>query len=272
MLSKMQEYQKLEPEDVRVLVKRTQEGIESQLLVIQTPFGYRRVAEMHRPDSDGSYAAILYLHWYESESIDSHRSQFEQEAQEMARGGAICISIETLWSDRDFFLKRTQEDDMQNSMEEVVNIRRAIDLLLLQPNVDPGRFAYVGHDFGGMYGVLAGSLDQRPTHYVVMASTPRFSDWYLYLPKLEGQAREAFIRQMSEIDPITHVPNLSPSVVIFQFATDDFHVPKERAEEFFAAANDPKEMKWYDAKHGLNEDATQDRKVWLKKKLGLESA
>ena len=52
------------------------------------------------------------------------------------------------------------------------------------------------------------------------------------LPKLEGEAREAFIRQMSEIDPIVHVPNLSPAQVLFQFATDDFHVPKERAEEF----------------------------------------
>jgi len=266
----MQEYQALEPKDLRVLVKRAQDGIESQLLVIQTPFGYRRVAEMHRPEEEGSYAAILYVHWYESESIDSHRSQFEEEAKEMARRGAICISIETLWSDRDFFLKRTQADDLQNSLEEVVNIRRAMDLLLSQPNVDPKRFAYVGHDFGGMYGVLAGSLDQRPNHYVVMASTPRFSDWYLYLPRLEGKAREAFIRQMSEIDPITHVPNLSPAEVLFQFATDDFHVPKERAEEFFAAANDPKEMKWYDAKHGLNEESTQDRKTWLQKKLGLE--
>ena len=270
MLSGMRDYQKLESKDVRVLVQRVQDGLESQLLVIETPFDYRRVAEMFRPEGEESLAAILYVHWYEPESIDSHRTQFEEEAKELARGGAVCISIETLWSDRDFFLKRTQDDDMQNSMEEVVNIRRAMDLLLSQPNVDPKRFAYVGHDFGGMYGVLAGSLDRRPTHYVVMASTPRFPDWYLYLPKLEGEAREAFIRQMSAIDPITHIPNLSPAEVFFQFATDDFHVPKQRAEEFFAAAKDPKEMKWYDAKHGLNEAATNDRKTWLRAKLALK--
>lgn len=270
MLPQMRDYQKFEAKDLRVLVSRTQDGLVSQLLVIQTPFGYRRVAEMYRPEEDGSYAAILYVHWYESESLSSHRSQFEEEAQELAKSGAICISIETLWSDRDFFLKRTQEEDAQNSIEEVVNIRRAMDLLLSQPNVDSKRFAYVGHDFGGMYGVLAGSLDGRPTHYVVMAATPRFPDWYLYLPKLEGEARETFIRQMSEIDPIAHIPNLSPASVLFQFATDDFHVPKERAEEFFAAAKDPKAMKWYDAGHGLNEDATRDRKAWLKEKLDLK--
>jgi hypothetical protein len=262
----MRDYQKLEPGDVRVLGRRVEDGLESQLWVIQTPFGYRRVAEMVRPEGNGSYAAILYVHWYEPESLDSHRTQFEEESKELARGGAICISIETLWSDRDFFLKRTQDDDMRNSMEEVVNLRRAMDLLL---SLDSKRFAYVGHDFGGMYGVLAGSLDQRPTQYVIMASTPRFPDWYLYLPKLEGEQRELFIQGMAEIDPITHIPNLSPADIFFQFARDDFHVPNERAEEFFAAAGDPKEMKWYDAKHGLNEQATQDRKAWLKQKLRL---
>ena len=269
MLDQMRAYQKLELNDLRVLGRRVEDGIESQLMVIQTPFGYRRVAEMFRPEGEATGAAILYVHWYEPESIDSHRTQFEAEAREMARLGAVCISIETLWSDRDFFLKRTQEDDMQNSMEEVVNLRRAMDLLLSQPNVDPRRFAYVGHDFGGMYGVLAGSLDQRPSHYVIMASTPRFSDWYLYMPRMEGEARQAFIRQMAEIDPLTHISNLSPAAVFFQFATDDFHVPKERAEEFFAAAKEPKEMKWYEAQHGLNETATQDRKAWLRDRLEL---
>ncbi len=269
MLAQMRQYQKLESKDVRVLGRRVQDALESQLLVIQTPFGYRRTAEMFRPEGEAPVAAILYVHWYEPESIDSHRTQFEEEAKEMASLGAACISIETLWSDRDFFLKRTQEDDMQNSMEEVVNLRRAMDLLLSQPGVDPTRFACVGHDFGGMYGVLAGSLDGRPTHYVIMASTPRFPDWYLYLPKLEGEARQAFISQMAEIDPITHVPNLSPAKIFFQFATDDFHVPKERAQEFFEAAKEPRELKWYEAKHGLNEAATEDRKSWLKQSLGL---
>ena len=270
MLAQMRGYQKLESDDLRLLISRGQDGLVRQLWVIQTPFGYRRVAEMIRPEGEGPCPAILYVHWYQPESITSHRSQFDEEAEELARSGAVCISIETLWSDRDFFLKRTQENDLQNSLEEVVNIRRAMDLLLSQPGVDTKRFAYVGHDFGGMYGVLAGSLDGRPTHYVIMAATPRFPDWYLYLPKLEGEPRQAFIRQMAAIDPIVHIPNLAPAEIFFQFATDDFHVPKERAEEFFTAAKDPKEMKWYEAGHGLNEDATRDRKAWLKEKLDLK--
>ena len=270
MLSQMRSYPELESKDLRVIRKRTEDGIESQLMVMQTPFGYRRMAELFCPEGDGSFPAILYVHWYEPESPDSDRSQFREEAKEMSGAGALCLLIETLWSDRDFFLKRTQEDDLRNSVEEVVNLRRAMDWLLSMPNVDPKRFAYVGHDFGGMYGVLTGSLDQRPTHYVMMAATPRFPDWYLYAPKIEGEAREAFIREMSEIDPIVHVPNLAPAQLLFQFSTDDFHVPNERAEEFFAAAKEPKQIKWYDAGHELNENATRDRKAWLREKLGLE--
>ncbi len=269
MLSKMRKYQSLNEKDVRVIGKRAQDGLESQLLVIQTPFGYRRVAETFRTEGGEALAAILYVHWYEPESRDSNRSQFVEEAKEMARAGAACLLIETLWSDPDFFLKRTQAEDVQNSIEEVVNIRRAMDLLLSQPNVDPARVAYVGHDFGGMYGVLAGALDQRPTQYLIVAATPRFPDWYLYLPKLEGEAREVFVRQMAEIDPIVQVPSLAPAAVLFQFGTDDPHVPRERAEEFFESTNEPKELKWYESGHGLNEAATRDRKIWLRERLGL---
>ena len=269
MLHEMRNYQRFEEKDLRILGTQVEDGLESQLLVMQTPFGYRRMAEMFRPEGDGMFGAILYVHWYEPEAHNSNRSQFVDEAREMARAGAVCLLIETLWSDLDFFLKRTQEDDVQNSMEEVVNIRRAMDLLLSQPHVNADRFAYVGHDFGGMYGVLAGSLDQRPRYYVVMAATPRFPDWYLYLPKLEGEKRSTFITQMSEIDPIAQIPNLSPASVLFQFGTNDPHVPKERAEEFFASAVEPKEIKWYEAGHGLNDEAALERKQWIKSCLGL---
>jgi dienelactone hydrolase len=269
MLTQMQNYDRDLPFIFRLIRKHNEDGIESRLLVTSSPFGYRRMAEWIRPEGQVSCAAILYMHWYEPESPDSNRGQFVTEARDMAKRGAACLLIETMWSDPDFFLKRAQEDDPQNSVQQVVDIRRAMDFLLAQPGIDPARFAFVGHDFGGMYGILAGGLDKRPTHYVVMAATPRFPDWYLYGPKLDGEAREAFIRQMAPIDPITHVGSLSPAPILFQFATDDFHVPRERAEEFFAAAGAPKEIRWYEAGHGLNETAGRERIEWLAKSLSL---
>ncbi|MGE5374345.1 MAG: alpha/beta hydrolase family protein [Bacteroidota bacterium] len=265
----IEEYPTLDPKDVRLIRQRSGENIENQLLVIQTPFGYRRVAELFLPQAEAPKAAILYLHWYEPASPNSNRSQFVEEAKEMARRGVVCLCIETLWSDPDFFLKRTQAEDIRNSMEEVVNIRRAMDLFSPRFSEQAGRFALVGHDFGGMYGVLAGSLDRRPTHYVIMAATPRFPDWYLYSPRLDGEEREAFLRQFSALDPIAHIRNLSPAPILFQFGTDDPHVPQDRAREFFEAAKQPADVRWYEAGHGLNAQAAGDRLQWLRKNLGV---
>lgn len=38
--------------------------------------------------------------------------------------------------------------------------------------------------------IVMGGVDPRPTCYVLMAGTPRFPDWYLYYPELEGEPRE----------------------------------------------------------------------------------
>ena len=185
----------------------------------------------------------------------------------MASKGAMSLLIETMWSDREWFLKRTQADDYPASIQQAIELRRAMDLLLSQPGADPSRFAYVGHDFGAMYGVLAGSVDARPTCYVLIAGTSRFPDWYLYYPKLEGFEREAFIKEMAPLNPIGRVGRLAPAPVLFQFGRNDPHVPVERVEAFFDAAREPKEMLWYDAGHGLNPQAGEERMGWIAGKI-----
>lgn len=266
------EYDKTASLNLRETPGRAKDGVLGKSIVYTTPFGVRRAAFLLRPESQTNrpLAAILYVHWYEPEVLSSFRTQFLAEAEGLVKQGAVTLLVETMWSDRDFFLKRTQADDLENSRRQVIELRQAMDLLLAQPGVDPTRFAYVGHDFGGMYGALMGAVDPRPTCYVIMAATPRFPDWYLYAPRLEGEARQAFIDQMTPLDPITNVATLAPAPVLFQFGRDDFHVPVERGEAFFAAAAEPKTALWYESGHGLNDQATMDRVAWLKDRLGLE--
>lgn len=256
--------------DVRPAGARKAEGAEIRQFTFATPFTRRRAAYLVRPESGkGPFAAILYVHWYEPEAHDSNREQFLDEATKLAAAGAVSLLIETVWSDRDWFIKRTQAEDYQTSIEQVAELRLAMDLLLSEPDVDAKRFAYVGHDFGAMYGVLAGALDGRPSCYTLMAGTPRFPDWFLYYPALEGEPRQEFIKQMAALDPIAHVAALAGKPLLFQFADEDPHVPKERTEEFFAAAADPKQLNLYRAGHGLNDEASQDRVQWLSEQLNL---
>lgn len=263
------DYDQDAPLDIREAGSREQDGAVIRNLTYASPFNRRRAAYLVRPTTEGRFPAILYVHWYEPQAPDSNRTQFLEEAVLMAGQGAASLLIETMWSDRDWFIKRTQDDDYDDSIRQVIELRQAMDLLLTQPEVDAGRFAFVGHDFGAMYGVVMGRVDPRPTCYVLMAGTPRFPDWFLYYPALEGPAREAFVESMAAIDPLNHVAKLSPAPVLFQFARTDPHVPEQRALAFYQAAAEPKQIKWYEAGHGLNEEATHDRVAWLCERLGL---
>lgn len=256
--------------DIRQVSTQNKNGVSIRDMTTLNPFGVRRAAYYVQPEGgDGPFPCILYVHWYEPEAKDSNRTQFMDEAREMAKRGAASLLVETMWSDRDWFIKREQSEDLDNSINQVIELRQAMDLLLAQPGTDPDNFAYIGHDFGAMYGAAMGAVDPRPKYYVLMAGTPRFPDWFLYYPQLEGQARQDFIDSFTEIDPISAVPNLSPAPILFQFGDNDPHIPKERGEEFFAAAADPKEVKWYPTGHGLNEEAQKDRMAWVSEKLGL---
>lgn len=255
--------------DIRPAGKQALDGVIIEDMTYATPYGVRRAAYYIRPEGEGPFAVILYAHWYETEASDSDRTQFVEEAKEMAKQGAASLLVETMWSDRDWFIKRTQADDHESAVRQVVELRQAMDLLLSQPGIDVSRLAFVGHDFGAMYGVVMGSVDARPSCYVLMAGTPRFPDWFLYYPKLEGEARQNFIEEMAPLDPIQHVGALTSAPILFQFGRRDAHVSEERAEEFFKAAREPKEMRWYESGHGLNEEARGERVAWVGEQLGL---
>lgn len=265
----MFEYEASADFDIRPAGKQTANGVTLESFTYMNPFGQRRAAYFIRPEGDGPFPAILYVHWYEPEAGDSNRTQFVEEAKEMARRGAASLLVETMWSDRDWFIKRTQAEDYVRSVQQVAELRQAVDLLLSRPGVDASGCAYVGHDFGAMYGAVMGSIDRRPSCYVLMAGTPRFPDWFLYYPDLEGEARETFIEEMAPLDPVKHVGKLAPAPVLFQFAKEDPHVPVERAEEFCTAAGEPKEVRWYESGHGLNKEAESERMEWIGKQLGL---
>lgn len=259
--------------EVRYAGTRKADDYSIQNLTFETPFGYRRAAYLVTPKGKGPFAAALYVHWLETWAPNANRTQFLDEAQALAKRGVVSLLVETLWSDQDWFIKRTQADDRENSIRQVVELRKAMDFLLRQPGVDAKRLAYVGHDFGAMYGILTGSVDPRPCCYVLMAPTARFSDWYLYYPPIEeNKQREAFIRSLADLDPVTNVPRLAPSSLLFQFGTQDHHVPEEAARELQEAAKKPKEVRWYEAGHELNEQAEADRMAWLAERLGLRAA
>jgi dienelactone hydrolase len=214
-------------------------------------------------------AGILYVHWYEPPDPTSNRTEYVDEAVELARRGVVSLLPATMWSDFEWFRKRKREEDVRNSIAQLKELRRAMDLLLAQPGVDPKRIAYVGHDFGAMFGAVMAGVDRRAFAYALQAGTPEFANWYLFGPPMREPARSEFIKQLKIVDPVQYIGRAPPAPVFFQFATRDFFVPHEKAEEFWQAAREPKRIVFYDAEHKMNDTARQDRVAWLTDVLRL---
>ena len=210
--------------------------------------------------------AILFVHWYGPPAPTSNRTQFIPDGIALAQGGVTSLLIDTPWSVPTYFRNRTRAEDYSRSVQQVKDLRRALDLLGAQPGIDRTRFAYVGHDFGAMYGSIAAVVDPRVTHFVFMAGTASFSDWFLYGPKLEGEAREKFIAELAPLDPVKWVSRLR-GPVLMQFADNDEHVSTARREQLAAAAPKGADVRVYKAGHELSEESTRERLEWLRQKL-----
>ncbi len=216
----------------------------------------------------GPYAAILYVHWL-GEPATTNRTEFLDEAVTLAGRGVVSLLIDTMWAEPQWYKNRIPEEDHAHAIKQVIEIRRAMDLLVNQPNLDLKRVAFVGHDFGAMYGMIASANDRRAKTYVFMAGTPHFIDWFLFANQPKDLA--AYRAQLAPLDPVNFVSHLAPASVFFQFANQDQYVSATQAAEFYAAAGPRKQMATYKAGHDLHTaEVAADRVAWLSRELELK--
>ena len=253
--------------DFETVSDKVAREVRSRTIVFNARAGMRRAASLIGPGSPAIQAGCLFVHWYEPESPDSNRGQFEAEAAELAGNGVLSLLVETMWSDPDWFIKRTQTDDHQASLEQVEELLAACTLLKQEAGSGAAKLIYVGHDFGAMYGVLVGVLAPDLGGFVLIAGTPRFSDWYFYYPPISEAGRASYLARMEAIDPISNVADLHPRPVFFQFGLEDPHVPQDRAQTFAEAAREPRQVGWYGGGHALDSKARKERLAWIKDNL-----
>ncbi|HVU22577.1 MAG TPA: prolyl oligopeptidase family serine peptidase [Opitutus sp.] len=216
-------------------------------------------------DLPGPFAGILYVHWLGEPPL-SNRSEFLNEAVALAGQGFVSVLPDAMWSDSQWYENRVPENDYAEAVNQVIVLRRAMDLLLAQPHVDPHRIAYVGHDFGAMYGAVMCAVDHRATTCVFMAGVPHFVDWFLYAR--QPKDLPSYRAQIAPLDPLNFIAQVAPAPVFFQFASHDKYVPAASAAAFYAAAATRKQCVTYDAGHDLHQpEVAADRVAWLLRTL-----
>jgi dienelactone hydrolase len=267
-------YDAAKPLDVKVVGTEKKAGVTIQDVTFSSVAGNPPIeAYVVRPESGtGPFAGVLFVHWYEPRNPTSNRTQYLEEAQALARRGTVSLLVSTFWSDVARYRSRKWETDYQNSLNQAKDLRRALDVLLAQPGVDPKRIAYVGHDYGAMFGSVVASVDPRPKAFVLIAGTARFPDWYLFgsstgVPK--GEDLTKFKEQLALIDPVNAIAK-TKAPVFFQFGETDKYTPRDNFIEFYKAAPDPKRIATYPSEHAMDAEIIRhDRDVWLAEQLGL---
>lgn len=219
------------------------------------------------PEGAGPFAAVLWVHWL-GEPATTNRTEFLAEAVSLAPKGVVSLLVDAMWSAPDWYRNRVPEQDYDNSIRQVIALRRAMDLLLSRPGVDKARVGYVGHDYGGMYGMMAAGLDRRARTYVYVAVAPSLNHWAFFARQPVSKAE--YLRRNAVLELTDYLRQVKNASTLFQFASNDVYVSRADTAVVLGTAATPKERRFYDTDHSMAlPQVAADRDAWLLKELGL---
>src|SRR5882762_2656837 len=125
------------------------------------------------PRGRGPFAAVIWGHWCWQNSSMRNRKEFLDEAVALAQTGLVSLLTDHPMS-RPGYVQIKDPLDERNAAEflqQVIDMRRGVDLLTARRDVDPRRIAYVGHSCNAAVGALLSGLDRRFKAFVLMAGT-----------------------------------------------------------------------------------------------------
>ena len=278
-LARQFDYDAKQPLDVKEKLLHSRAGVTVHDVSYASPKGGRVTAYLVVPAGEGPFAGLLFGHWG-----PGNRTEFLPEATLYAKAGAVSLLVDYPWVRpapwrRPLRGPDDPEADHAAFVQAVVDLRRGLDLLAARPDVDRKRLAYVGHSFGAQWGAILSAVDGRLRTAVLMGGIPDQSAIYaegddpavVELRKKTPKEKLAkFLQSGARTDAVHYVGHASPTPLLFQFARYERYFKEAAMERYAKAATGPKEVKWYDTGHDLNDvQALLDRAGWLRAKVGL---
>jgi dienelactone hydrolase len=235
------------------------------------------------PPGNGPFPAIIWGHWLMKGSPLANKDEFLEEALVLARAGVVSVLIDAPQARHDFVeakgLMEYVKQQSEAAAKQVIDLRRAVDLLLLRHDVDRRRIAYVGHSWSAHVGAILAGVDTRISCYVLMASgysdeEETFSSKdpaiLRYRQQLGDDTLREYFHEYAWDDPVYFLGHTNNESIFLQFASAD-QTTKALGQKYLDAfgARD-KLMQFYDSGHALNAAARLDRVRWLQKHLGIK--
>jgi fermentation-respiration switch protein FrsA (DUF1100 family) len=144
--------------------------------------------------------------------------------------------------------------------ESLADVRLGLGYLGARPEVNAGRLAMIGYSLGSFLSVEVAADHPNVRALVVAAGGD--------LP--EGTPFTAIARLTA--DPLRAIQKLRGRPLLMVHGRRDRTVRPEQAERLFAAAAEPKELRWFDSGHYLPPRASAEVADWLAERLGADAS
>ncbi|HET8651882.1 MAG TPA: dienelactone hydrolase family protein [Gaiellaceae bacterium] len=220
------------------------------------------------PPGEGPYPAVIYLH-----GQGGDRLEMLYTASWLAARRAVALTVESPYSpNRAIELGRGVEGlrkERDRTVQGVIELRRAVDLLQSLPQVDDERIGFVGYSAGARTGAILAGVEPRIKAFVFMSGGEDSVEEFMTLvsPEQPDEVRPL----LEDTDGLKYIAQASPSKLFFQAGLKDQIVPKDALETLIEAGSQPKKVSWYEAGHDLAvPKAQRDQLEWLEEVLEIE--
>ena len=242
------------------------EGVAIHAISYASPRGGRVNGRLFVPGGRGPFAGVVLAH-----GMPGNAEAFTGGGVFIAKHGAVVVAIDAPFNRREGPPLSLTAQDSAEQVQLIVDLQRAVDVLVARPDVDAGRLAYVGRSYGGATGALFAGVERRLKTYILASAdggaTVRWRDPATPRPPVPEERMRAWLAAMDPIEGYRFVGRAN-APIFFQNGRRDQPVPPARAEALHAAATGPKEVRWYDAEHALNAAAYVDQLRWLAQHVG----
>ncbi len=265
-------YDAAHPLALRDSVVGAADGVEVHAISFESPRGGRATGLLFVPRARPGerLAGIVYGHG----TGQGARAQGPK-AVYLARHGAVVVVLDAPFVRRGGAALRFTPADSAELAQLVVDQRRAVDLLIARPDVDPSRLAYVGHSYGGMAGALLSGAEPRLRTFVLSAAdaglVAHMQSGAVLPPEyatLAGAARARWTAALAPFDVRRLVGRAAGAPILFQHGRRDDTVTPAGAARVHAAVTTPHAVRWYEAGHRLPAEGYVDQLAWLARRVG----
>ncbi|MDX6478890.1 MAG: hypothetical protein QOG29_1477 [Gaiellaceae bacterium] len=233
-------------------------------LSYSSPRGGRVPALLVLPTSKGRHPAVLLMH-----GSGGDRRELLGLAAGLAARGIVGMTIDSP-------VARLQRQTLPGGVagvrrrtalleQEVVDLRRAVDVLRARPEVDPARLGFLGFSAGARSGAILSGVEPRIGSFVLISGGA--DPVSAYVKGATPALRKQIVPLLEDVDPLRWIHQARPNTIFFQDGKRDQVVPRRALVALIRAAPKPQRVRWYAGGHSPSGPEQADALAWLGKRL-----